>query len=68
MSPPVSCACAIGEPSLEKAGGGGLRWPDEKGAIGPNNLPRMAGGNPNGAKCKKHPDCPFKFCSFSHDK
>lgn len=47
----------------------GVKWPDEDGAIGPNSLPRMKGGNPAGDRCKacdRPGGCPFKFCSFAH--
>jgi len=43
-----------------------LEYPDEEGALGPNGLPRMRGGNPKGDKCGRLPTCPFTFCSFSH--
>ena len=62
----------------ERAGGGSSSAPaksrspkfaDVAGAEGPNKLPRMAGGNPAGGKCKyieKGEACPFKTCSYSH--
>ena len=49
--------------------GGGGRYADEEGALGPNKLPRKAGGNPLGDRCKYLAEgkaCPFKTCSFSH--
>ena len=46
-------------------------YKDEEGALGPNNLPRMKGGNPKGAYCgklKKSGKCTYEYCSFSHVK
>lgn len=44
------------------------KYPDDDGAIGPNGLARMAGGNPAGEKCSRFAKgaCTFKFCSYSH--
>jgi hypothetical protein len=44
------------------------RFADEDGALGPNGLARMRGGNPAGAACSRHANgrCAFQFCSFSH--
>ena len=44
-------------------------WPDEEGALGPNGLKRMAGGNPQSKQeCRRHSagGCPYKFCSYKH--
>ena len=48
--------------------GEGPRYPDKEGAIGPNGLKRLYGGNPDGTPCLKHKkgECPFKTCSYSH--
>jgi len=48
---------------------GAAGWPDEEGATGPNRLPRMVGGNPEGEMCKyiqAGKACRYKTCSFSH--
>jgi hypothetical protein len=44
------------------------RHADKAGEVGPNGLPRMAGGNPQGQPCKGHArgNCRFETCSFSH--
>ena len=44
------------------------RHADKVGEVGPNGLPRMAGGNPRGQPCKGHArgKCRFETCSFSH--
>ena len=40
---------------------------DVEGALGPNRLPRMKGGNPSSPeKCDRLPNCPFQYCSFKH--
>ena len=47
------------------------KFPDTEGALGPNGLARMAGGNPAGGPCTrfaKDGKCSFKFCSYSHEK
>ena len=43
-------------------------WPDVEGKEGPNGLPRMKGGNPDGGPCKEHQagKCQYKTCSFCH--
>ena len=44
-------------------------WPDEEGALGPNGLKRVAGGNPQSKQeCRRHSagGCPYKFCSYKH--
>ena len=44
-------------------------WPDEDGALGPNGLKRIAGGNPDAKQeCRRHSagGCPYKFCSYKH--
>ena len=44
-------------------------WPDEEGALGPNGLKRMTGGNPQSKQeCRRHSagGCPYKFCSYKH--
>ena len=64
----VEAEAAPAAPTPPGSGKGGGRFPDEDGAKGPNGLPRMKGGNPAGSKCKLHPKCTFKFCSFSHAK
>ena len=53
--------------SREKAKRTG-RHADKVGEVGPNGLPRMAGGNPRGQPCKGHArgNCRFETCSFSH--
>jgi len=48
-----------------------VTWPDEDGVDGPGGQKRKRGGNPKGNVCKyvaKGETCPFKFCSFSHEK
>merc|ERR1719446_389189 len=44
------------------------RHADKVGEGGPNGLPRMVGGNPQGQPCKGHArgNCRFETCSFSH--
>ena len=52
---------------VERPEGG---WEDKAGALYMNGLKRMAGGNPQGSKCKYIADgkeCPFKTCAFSHE-
>jgi len=51
-----------GTPQKKKKGG----YEDKAGELGPNGLPRMVGGNPDGAKCSAHPACRFTTCSYSH--
>ena len=51
------------------SGKGAVAYKDEEGTLGPNGLPRKAGGNPAGAKCVRMANsgaCPFATCSFSH--
>ena len=51
--------------------GGGAKYPDVEGAIGPNGLKRKRGGNNAGSPCARHASaqgCQFEFCSFSHTK
>ena len=44
------------------------KYPDEVGAIGPNGLARMKGGNPAGGPCRDlaKGKCAYATCSFSH--
>ena len=65
---------ALAPPPKKKAGGkGGGKpeggWPDEEGALGPNGLKRLKGGNPESKQeCRRHSagGCPYKFCSYKH--
>jgi len=59
------------EPKTGEGKPGVAGWADEEGAIGPNRLPRMVGGNPEGDLCKyiqAGRTCRFKTCSFSHEE
>lgn len=77
-APPASPSKRKGpaeEETSEKKRGRGTRpqrkpYIDAEGELGPNELPRMKGGNPKGDPCDKVPTargCTFKFCSFSHE-
>jgi hypothetical protein len=55
-------------PAVKKASETRSRYEDVAGALGPNSLPRMKGGNPAGEACKDHASghCKFKTCPYSH--
>ena len=65
---------AAAKGAASKAKGGAppqTKYPDEEGALGPNGLPRMKGGNPSGGPCKGHFEgggCRFKTCPYSHTR
>ena len=60
----------VAEATEAEKGAKSVKWADKAGELGPNDLPRVKGGNKSGSQCVRFfsgEGCKFNTCSFSHE-